>query len=52
MCFSLNFDVTKLHHISMVKLNLFQNALDNKAGIFRFKTVFSTQTPDIGVLIY
>lgn len=39
MCFSLNYDITKFHHISLAELNLFQNKPDKRAGYFRFKTV-------------
>lgn len=38
-CFHLNYDVTKLHQVSLVELNFNQDKSDNRAGIFRFKNV-------------
>lgn len=50
ICFSLNFDVTKVHHISLVEYNFIQDESDKRAVIFRYKSVFfKTQTQDFVV---
>lgn len=48
MCFLLNFDVTKLHHISLAELNLFKMNWTTEQVSAVLKLYFQTQTPDIG----
>lgn len=51
-CLSLNYDVTKLHHISLVALNFIHDESVKRWGIFRFKNVFSNTDSIYGCTNY
>lgn len=40
-CFYLNYDVTKLHHMSLIEFNFNQDESDKRADIFCLKNVLS-----------
>lgn len=50
--FSFNYDVTQLHHISLVEMIFLQNESGKRTGIFRLKTVLSNTAFSYGYKNY
>lgn len=50
MYFSLNYDVSKLHHISLAELNFKKNELDKRASFLRLKIVFKHRLQSVWII--